>query len=134
MDINIDFSEMAKKQKVDILKTIRKQAINRKILHFSNTNLAAKAKVAVLMIVDENDVSMDITVQNECFSSDRTATWIEEYSPLKPLFMVLKQAIGNFRLSDLPNFEPLSAKFAGLASYSLICLIVNYLQVSHNPH
>lgn len=81
------------------------------------------------MAVDENNVAMDITIQNVCFSSDRTATWIEEYPPLKPLFMVLKQALGNFRLTDIPSFEPLSAKFAGLASYSLICLIVNYLQV-----
>jgi DNA polymerase sigma len=81
------------------------------------------------MAVDENDVSMDITIQNACFSSDRTATWVKQYPPLKPLFMVLKQSIGNFRLSATPSFEPLSAKFAGLASYSLICLIVSYLQV-----
>lgn len=81
------------------------------------------------MATDENDISMDITVQNECFSSDRTAAWIKEYPALKPLFMVLKQAIGNYRVSNMPAFEPLSAKTAGLASYSLVCLIVSYLQV-----
>lgn len=82
------------------------------------------------MATDENQVSIDISIDNECFSSDRTATWVKEYPALKPLFMVLKQAIGNFRVSNFPNFEPMSAKTAGLASYSLVCLIVNYIQVN----
>lgn len=91
----------------------------------------AHAKVPVLMATDDNDVSMDITVQNECLSSDRTADWIKQYPELKPLFMVLKQSIGNSRVSSHPAFEPLSAKTAGLASYSLICMIVSYLQVGY---
>lgn len=84
------------------------------------------------MATDENQVSIDITIDNECFSSDRTAAWVKEYPALKPLFMALKQSIGNFRVSNAPAFEPLSAKTAGLASYSLICLIVSYLQVKCN--
>ncbi|KAI7895498.1 uncharacterized protein EV154DRAFT_495119 [Mucor mucedo] len=130
IDINIDFEEMPKKNRIDVLKIIRKQTINQHIFEYPTTCLAANAKVPVLMAVDGNDVSMDITIQNVCFSSDRTAAWIKEYPPLKPLFMVLKQSIGNFRLSHMPTFEPLSAKYAGLASYSLICLIVSYLQQS----
>jgi DNA polymerase sigma len=86
-------------------------------------------QVPVLMATDDNDVSMDITVQNECFSSDRTAQWIKEYPALKPIFMILKQVIGNYRITNFPSFEPLSAKTAGLASYALICMIVSYVQV-----
>ncbi|GAA5810308.1 hypothetical protein MFLAVUS_003729 [Mucor flavus] len=129
VDVNINFDELPKKNVIDILKVLRKRAVDAKIFRFNDTTLAAKAKVPVLMGTDENNVSIDITIQNECFSSNRTAAWIKEYPALKPLFMVLKQSIGNFRFSDLPVFEPLSAKFAGLASYSLICLIVSYLQL-----
>ncbi|KAI9363733.1 hypothetical protein BD770DRAFT_380332 [Pilaira anomala] len=129
LDINIDFEELPKKNVVDILKILRKRTVDAKIFRFSDTNLAARAKVPVFTGVDENNVSIDISIQNACFSSDRTAAWIKEYPALKPLFMVLKQSIGNFRFTNLPLFEPLSAKFAGLASFSLICLIVSYLQL-----
>ena len=81
------------------------------------------------MATDENQVSIDITVRNACFSSDRTAAWVKTHPALKPLFMILKQSLGNYRVSSHPAFEPLSAKTAGLASYSLVCLIVSYLQV-----
>lgn len=129
IDINIDFHEMPKNNKIDVLKIIRKRAITQGIFTFNNTRLAANAKVPVFMGTDDNNVSIDITVQNECFSSDRTAAWIKEYPALKPLFMVLKHSISNYRVSSLPQFEPLSAKTAGLASYSLICMIVSFLQV-----
>ncbi|OBZ88215.1 Non-canonical poly(A) RNA polymerase PAPD5 [Choanephora cucurbitarum] len=101
------------------------------------SRLIPHAKVPVLMATDDNNVSMDITVQNESPSSDRTVLWIKEYPLLKTLFMVLKQVLSNYRVSSLPTFEPLSAKTAGLASYSLICMIVSYLQLqapkSHDP-
>ncbi|KAL7320308.1 hypothetical protein PS15m_000208 [Mucor circinelloides] len=129
IDINIDFDELPKNNKIDVLKIIRKKAITQRIFSFNNTRLAANAKVPVFMGEDENGVSIDVTVQNECFSSDRTTAWITEYPALKPLFMVLKQSIANYRVSSLPAFEPLSAKTAGLASYSLICMIVSYLQL-----
>ncbi|CAO3631463.1 unnamed protein product [Mucor fragilis] len=129
IDINIDFQQLPKNNVIDILKIIRKKAIGQRIFSFDNTRLAANAKVPVFMGEDKNGVSMDITVQNECFSSDRTAAWIAEYPALKPLFMVLKQSIAHCRVSSLPQFEPLSAKTAGLASYSLVCMIVSYLQL-----
>ncbi|KAL0145465.1 hypothetical protein V8B55DRAFT_1430893 [Mucor lusitanicus] len=128
IDINIDFEQLPKNNVIDVLKIIRKKAIAQRLFSFNNTRLAANAKVPVFMGEDDNGVSIDITVQNECFSSDRTAAWITEYPALKPLFMVLKQAIANCRVSSLPQFEPLSAKTAGLASYSLVCMIVSYLQ------
>ncbi|KAG1620685.1 hypothetical protein G6F46_002213 [Rhizopus delemar] len=80
----------------------------------------------------DNGVSVDITVQNPAPSSDRTIAWIKQYPELKPLFMVLKQALSSFRVNHKKNFEPLSAKFSGLASFGLICLIVSYLQM-HKP-
>lgn len=129
IDINIDFEQLPKNNVIDVLKIIRKRAIAERLFTFSNTRLAANAKVPVFMGEDDNGVSIDITVQNECFSSDRTAAWITEYPALKPLFMVLKQAIANCRVSSLPQFEPLSAKTAGLASYSLVCMIISYLQL-----
>ncbi|CEP16593.1 hypothetical protein [Parasitella parasitica] len=132
IDINIDFDEMPKSNKIDVLKLIRKKAISQRLFTFNNTRLAANAKVPVLMGTDDNGVSIDITVRNQCFSSDRTVAWLKEYPALKQLYMVLKQSISNYRVSSLPVFEPLSAKTAGLASYSLICMIVNYLQLEVN--
>ncbi|KAL9537556.1 hypothetical protein MBANPS3_011669 [Mucor bainieri] len=129
IDINIDFEQLPKNNVIDVLKIIRKKAISQHLFSFNNTRLAANAKVPVFMGEDDNGVAIDITVQNVCFSSDRTAAWIAEYPALKPLFMVLKQAIANCRVSSLPQFEPLSAKTAGLASYSLVCMIVSYLQL-----
>ncbi|KAI8645133.1 hypothetical protein BD408DRAFT_412304 [Parasitella parasitica] len=132
IDINIDFDEMPKNNRIDVLKIIRKKAVSHRLFTFNNTRLAANAKVPVLMGTDDNGVSIDITVQNQCFSSDRTAAWITEYPALKQLFLILKQSISNYRVSSLPVFEPLSAKTAGLASYSLICMIVSYLQLQVN--
>ncbi|KAI8079627.1 uncharacterized protein B0P05DRAFT_541372 [Gilbertella persicaria] len=129
IDLNVNFEVLPKNNPIDVLKVIRKQAVSRHILPNYSTRLVANAKVPVLMATDENQVSIDITVQNECFSSDRTAVWLKEYPMLKPLFMVLKLSIANYRISSLPTFEPMSAKTAGLASYSLICMIVSYIQL-----
>lgn len=73
-------------------------------------------------------MSADISIANDICSSDRTVVWVRQYPELRPMFMVLKQAISNCRLTSNPAFEPLSAKTCGLASYGLICLIVNYLE------
>lgn len=127
--MNIHFDELPNNNVANVLKSIRRHTCANRIFQNRKTNLVAHAKVPVLMATDDNEVSMDITVQNECFSSDRTTAWIKQYPELKPLFMVLKQSIGNSRVSSFPTFEPLSAKTAGLASYSLICMIVSYLQV-----
>ncbi|KAI8390308.1 hypothetical protein BD560DRAFT_6019 [Blakeslea trispora] len=130
VDLNVHFHVMpANSNPVSILKEIRKQACASHIFPKYLVKLIPHAKVPVLMATDDNNVSMDITVQNESPSSDRTVLWIKEYPLLKTLFMVLKQILSNFRVSSLPTFEPLSAKTAGLASYSLICMIVSYLQL-----
>ena len=130
VDLNVHFHVMPlNSDPVSILKAIRKHACSNQIFPKYSVRLIPHAKVPVLMATDDNNVSMDITVQNESPSSDRTVLWIKEYPLLKTLFMVLKQVLSNYRVSSLPTFEPLSAKTAGLASYSLICMIVSYLQV-----
>ncbi|KAI9473734.1 MAG: hypothetical protein EXX96DRAFT_541403 [Benjaminiella poitrasii] len=133
IDINIDFEVMPKNNKIDVLKIIRKKLAAEGIFQNRRMRLVATAKIPVLMATDDNEISMDVTVQNESLSSNRTATWIKEYPALKPLFMVLKQSISTHRVSSLPTFEPLSAKTAGLASYSLICMIVSFLQLQVDP-
>jgi DNA polymerase sigma len=94
-----------------------------------DTEFVRFGRTPVIKCKLDNGVSVDITVQNPAPSSDRTIAWIKQYPELKPLFMVLKQALSSFRVNHKKNFEPLSAKFSGLASFGLICLIVSYLQV-----
>jgi hypothetical protein len=43
--MNIDFDELPKKNKIDVLKIIRKQAINQNIFTYRDSILAANAKV-----------------------------------------------------------------------------------------
>ncbi|KAI7904633.1 uncharacterized protein BX663DRAFT_323489 [Cokeromyces recurvatus] len=134
VDININFEVLPRNTKSDALKLIRRKLAAEGIFENRRMKVVANAKVPVLMATDNNAISMDITIQNDCLSSHRTTVWIIEYPALKPLFMVLKQSISAYRVSNLPAFEPLSAKTAGLASYSLICLIVSYLQLQVDPN
>lgn len=125
---------MEKQSNIANLRAICKETIEQKIFQGAKTRVISKAKVPVLMAVAKNNMPMDITFQKQIYSTDRTLNWLDEFPHLKPLFMVLKQAIGNFRLTDLPEFKPLSTKVKGLASYSLLCLIVHYLQLSVPDH
>ena len=66
---------------------------------------------------------------NNVISSKRTLAWIKEYPELKPLFLVLKHALLSIRFEWDDNYEVLSTVKNGLASYSLVCMIVHYLKV-----
>jgi DNA polymerase sigma len=55
--------------------------------------------------------------------------WLKEYPLLKPLFLVLKHGLSSLSVDGYPNFFVMDTKRNGVASYSLVCMIVRYLQV-----
>ncbi|CEG70706.1 hypothetical protein RMATCC62417_06552 [Rhizopus microsporus] len=114
----------------NILNKIYREAKRR--IMFKRSEFIRAAKTPIITGCLRNGVSVDISVQGNVTSSERTVTWIKEYPELKPLFMVLKQSLSAFRLRNVWTFEPLSAKTAGLCNFGLICLIVSYLQL-HKP-
>ena len=77
-------------------------------------------------------LTADITAMNNVISSKRTLAWVEKYPELKPLFLVLKHALLSIRFEWDENYEVLSTVKNGLASYSLVCMIVHYLKVNEN--
>ncbi|KAI9269280.1 hypothetical protein BDA99DRAFT_504056 [Phascolomyces articulosus] len=88
-----------------------------------------QATVPVLKVSDpRTSLTADITAQNNVASSTRTLAWANEYPELKPLFLVLKHALLAIRFDWDPNYEVLSTVKNGLASYSLVCMIIHYLK------
>ncbi|KAI8883530.1 hypothetical protein K501DRAFT_184372 [Backusella circina FSU 941] len=127
VDINIEPIESRIPVNVkSVLRAIHKRGMKDRLFYFQDTTLILHARIPILTI--QRGAAVDVSIANDICSSDRTVVWIKQYPELKPLFMVLKQAISNCKLTSNPAFEPLSAKTNGLASYGLICLIVNYLE------
>ncbi|KAL0073181.1 hypothetical protein J3Q64DRAFT_1839413 [Phycomyces blakesleeanus] len=91
------------------------------------------ARIPVLTIDDKRlGTSLDLTVNNPCFSSDRTVKWLAELPELKPIFLTLKHAFSSSKLEYMRSFELMSSKNSGFASYTIICLIVAYIK-THKP-
>ncbi|KAI8143298.1 hypothetical protein BJV82DRAFT_612223 [Fennellomyces sp. T-0311] len=94
--------------------------------------LVLQAVVPVFHLRDrQTSLTADITVQNTVSSSSRTVAWLVEYPDLKPLFLLLKHALLGIRLHSDPYYEIMNPKRSGVASYSLICLIVHYFKYNH---
>ncbi|CAO3622511.1 unnamed protein product [Cunninghamella blakesleeana] len=90
------------------------------------------AKIPVLIIDSLKYItSIDISFNNTSQSSDRTIIWIKQHPDLVPLYLVLKHSLLSLK-HPLKNFQVMSSKLNGLASYSLICLIVHYLKYQKN--
>ncbi|KAI8377570.1 uncharacterized protein BYT42DRAFT_570764 [Radiomyces spectabilis] len=123
VDMNISVS-----QPKAALKTLSKRLRAERLFRYEEMMLI-QAKVPVLTIEDWRlQTSIDITLNNESSSSQRTERWLQEYPPLRILFLILKHALSSLVLDALPTFQVMSAKTNGLASYSLICLLVFYFQ------
>ncbi|KAI9030089.1 hypothetical protein CLU79DRAFT_734018 [Phycomyces nitens] len=115
-----------------VLGRIRKELMQRSYT-WNELLFVRSARIPVLTIDDRQlGTSLDITVNNPCFSSDRTVKWLAEFPELKPLFLILKHAFSSSKFENIRSFELMSSKNCGFASYTIICLIVAYLK-THKP-
>lgn len=130
IDVCIDYGyELGKKHISQMLFNLRRTLSRQGLFKWEDMTIIPFARIPVLTITNEKNISLDITIQGQSYSSNRTSVWLRQYPELKPLFYVLKQALKGTRLWSDPKFDPTSSKDNGLASYSLICMIVSFLQV-----
>ncbi|KAI8093241.1 uncharacterized protein BX664DRAFT_329274 [Halteromyces radiatus] len=112
-----------------VINRIKRVLLKQGVFSFDEIVHIPFAKVPVLTIDSlRYTVAIDITVNNIAPSSNRTSLWIKQYPELKPLYLVLKHALQSVQ-HPRENFMPMSSKSNGLASYALVCLIVNFLSV-----
>jgi DNA polymerase sigma len=76
-----------------------------------------------------SDIEVDICINNDAPSTVTTVKWLKEYPMLKPLFLLLKHGLSSLAVDNHPTFYMMDTKRNGLASFTLICLIVRFLQV-----
>ena len=77
----------------------------------------------------DSDIEVDICINNDAPSTATTIKWLKEYPLLKPLFLVLKHGLSSLAVDGHPTFYMMDTKRNGVASFTLICLIVRFLQV-----
>ncbi|ORX62176.1 Nucleotidyltransferase [Hesseltinella vesiculosa] len=126
LDLTIVTSQVST---LGLLKRIRKLAIKNRLCSFDDTMLIPGAKVKILALhLRSLQLDVDISVNTEHPSTDQTVEWIQRYPPLKPLYLVLKHALLCTQLPNQTGFQAMSSKVGGLAGFSLVCLIVHFLQ------
>ncbi|KAI9315390.1 hypothetical protein BX666DRAFT_1962296 [Dichotomocladium elegans] len=112
-----------------ILRKLNKALVKR--FGFPNVELIF-ARVPVIKVDFRSSqgepIHVDISIGNASLSSDRTLGWINEFSELKPIYLFLKSILLSVRLKDDPKYEIMSARLSGMAGYTLVCLIVHYIQ------
>lgn len=101
----------------------------RRMIRSRRIEIVIGCRVPVIKIELLSGVMVDITAQNPAPSTARTIEWTHEFPELKPLYMVLKQALSYFKTKS-KSFQPMQPRHAGLAGFGLICLIVSFLQLN----
>ncbi|KAI8341884.1 hypothetical protein BC941DRAFT_449245 [Chlamydoabsidia padenii] len=113
---------------------IRKGLLKQGMCRYHEITYIPQAKVPVISIDSPRyPITIDITANNPSPSSDRTILWLKQYPELRPLYFVLKHALLGLQ-APRPTFQPMSSKFGGMASYTLVCLIVNFLKEEAANH
>ncbi|GAB5590994.1 hypothetical protein Unana1_05894 [Umbelopsis nana] len=116
----------------NMLRQLRKVMMQRQLTTFSRTNLVARPGVKVPVFafsLMNSDIEVDVCINNDAPSTPMTIQWLKEYPLLKPLFLALKHGLSSLHVDEYPTFCIMDSKRNGVASYSLICLIVRYLQM-----
>lgn len=126
IDINIESPNITNPK--SMLNKLFKACRRTRSVDINKIEYVSHAKIPVLKVVHTNTTPIDITCLNDCSSSDRTVVWIKKYPELRILFLLLKQLLSYVRIRELGGFKCMSAAHQGLAGYTLICLIVSYLQ------
>ncbi|KAI8980305.1 hypothetical protein BDB01DRAFT_836835 [Pilobolus umbonatus] len=128
IDINVDIKYCSNpKRMLRVYSGVLKR--NRYSYKIKNVFFVGSASIGVIKVSMVNGIEVDITCNNDIQSSKRTEQWLSQYPDLRPLFMVLKFALSHIRVDGQRNFSCISAAHGGLASFTLICLIVSFLQL-----
>ncbi|KAI9308163.1 hypothetical protein BJ944DRAFT_260758 [Cunninghamella echinulata] len=126
IDVTINLKKPAASN-VEVLRKLNRQICRKRLFYYSELSFVPWAKVPVLTINSQQYItSIDITVNNPSPSSDRTINWKKDYPELTPLYLVLKHALLSI-IYPLDGFQVMSSKLNGLASFSLVCLIMHYI-------
>ncbi|RUP33244.1 hypothetical protein BC936DRAFT_138563 [Jimgerdemannia flammicorona] len=81
------------------------------------------AKVPIVHFTESvTEIECDISVNTESVSTDRVCDYLARHANLKPLFLVAKRALST-------NPLVMSPATGGLASFSLVCMLVSFLQL-----
>ncbi|CAO3696126.1 unnamed protein product [Umbelopsis ramanniana] len=114
------------------LRQLRKAMLKKRLTTYARTNLVArpnmKVPVFALSLMD-SDIEVDICINNDAPSTTTTIKWLKEYPLLKPLFLVLKHGLSSLAVDGHPTFYMMDTKRNGVASFTLICFIVRFLQM-----
>ncbi|ORZ25327.1 hypothetical protein BCR42DRAFT_399901 [Absidia repens] len=135
-DIDVDIRSPSEGQEISkqTLHQLRRCLTRSRKCGYHEITFVPRAKVPVLTIDSPRYfMSIDFTLNNPSPSSDRTILWIQQYPELRPMYLVLKHALLALQ-HPRPNFTPMSSKNNGMASYTLVCLIVNFLEVEAKRH
>ncbi|KAH8556961.1 hypothetical protein BGW37DRAFT_31479 [Umbelopsis sp. PMI_123] len=114
------------------LRRLRKAMLRKRLTTFARTNLVARPNMKVPVFafsLANSDIEVDICINNDAPSTVTTVKWLKEYPMLKPLFLLLKHGLSSLAVDNHPTFYMMDTKRNGLASFTLICLIVRFLQM-----
>jgi DNA polymerase sigma len=78
----------------------------------------------------QSRIAADVCLNTESESTLTTMEWLNFYPDLKTLYLVLKHGLSSLKVDSHLKFHMMDSKSQGIASFSLICLIVRYLQAS----
>ncbi|KAI8581244.1 hypothetical protein K450DRAFT_233837 [Umbelopsis ramanniana AG] len=117
------------------LRQLRKAMLKKRLTTYARTNVVARPNMKVpvfALSLNDSDIEVDICINNDAPSTATTIKWLEEYSLLKPLFLVLKHGLSSLMLDNHPTFYMMDTKRNGMASFTLICLIVRFFQMEED--
>ncbi|KAI9286373.1 hypothetical protein BC943DRAFT_359535 [Umbelopsis sp. AD052] len=114
------------------LRQLRKAMLKKRLTTFAKTNVIARPNMKVpvfALSLNDSDIEVDICINNDAPSTATTIKWLIEYSLLKPLFLVLKHGLSSLTIDNHPTFYMMDTKRNGMASFTLICLLVRFFQM-----
>lgn len=94
-------------------------------------NLSLYIQVPILVTkMLKSQIAADVCLNTESESTLKTTEWLLAYPDLKALYLVLKHGLSSLKVDSYLRFHMMDSKSQGIAGFTLICLIVRYLQAS----
>ncbi|KAG2185836.1 hypothetical protein INT43_002273 [Umbelopsis isabellina] len=94
-------------------------------------NLTTDTMVPILVTkMLKSQIAADVCLNTESESTLKTTEWLIAYPDLKALYLVLKHGLSSLKVDNYLRFHMMDSKSQGIAGFTLICLIVRYLQAN----
>lgn len=97
----------------------------------TDTMVIARKNMKVPILVTKmlkSQIAADVCLNTESESTLKTTEWLLAYPDLKALYLVLKHGLSSLKVDSYLRFHMMDSKSQGIAGFTLICLIVRYLQ------